>query len=212
MTPGGKAPSNLRQRKPYNKRKVATHSRPLLSLSKHTKSEDNPTNRVTVEREMLLDRCEELSITPPFKNLTNSKDLTSPKQVRLRMELDYSEIHHSRKIRGPEQSEFIEDKRFVVILTKGLHKNINGNWQAPAPFKSDDISLPDNKGHCLRRLLSLKRRLLNNNKLKDDYLAFMKKKLDNSHASRVPDDQLSTEKGKAWFLPHKETRSNPSRV
>ena len=150
---------------------------------------------------MLLDRCEELSITPPFKNLTNSKDLTSPKQVRLMMELDYSEIHHSRKIRGTEQSEFIEDKRFGVILTKGLHKNINGNWQAPAPFNSDDISLPDNKGHCLRRLLSLKRRLLNN-----------KKKLDNGHASRVPDDQLSTEKDKAWFLPHKETRSNPSRV
>ena len=161
---------------------------------------------------MLLDRCEELSITPPFKNLTNSKDLTSPKQVRLMMELDYSEIHHSRKIRGTEQSEFIGDKRFGVILTKGLYKNTNGNWQAPAPFKSDDISLPDNKGHCFRRLLSLKRRLLNNNKLKDDYLAFMKKKLDNSHASRVPDDQLSTEKGKAWFLPHKETRSNPSRV
>lgn len=118
---------------------------------------------------MLLDRGEELSITPPFKNLTNFKDLTSPKQVRLMMELDYSEIHHSHKIHGTEQSEFIEDKRFGVILTKDLYKNINGNWQAPAPFNSDDISLPDNKGHCLRRLLSLKRRLLNNNKLKDDY-------------------------------------------
>ena len=172
--------------------------------NKHPTSNAASVNRVIVEREMLLDRCEELSITPPFKNLTNSKDLTSPKQVRLMMELDYSEIHHSRKIRGTEQSEFIGDKRFGVILTKGLYKNTNGNWQAPAPFKSDDISLPDNKGHCLRRLLSLKRRLLNNNKIET--------RLDNGHTSRVPDDQLSTEKGKAWFLPHKETRSNPSRV
>ena len=30
----------------------------------------------------------------------------------------------------------------------------------------------------------------------------MKKTLDNGHASRVPVDQLSTEKGKVWHLPH----------
>ena len=118
------------------------------------------------------------------------------------MELDYSEIHHSRKIRGTEQAESIEDKHFREMLTMSLHKNTNGNWEAPLPFKSDDLSLPNNKGHCLRRLLSLKRRLLNNSKLKEDYLAFMKKTLDNGHTSRVSVDQLSTEKGKVWHLPH----------
>ena len=169
---------------------------------KHSRTNAASVNRVTVEREMLLDSCEEVPITPPFKNLMSSKDLTSPKQVREMMELDYSEIHHTRKTRGTEQSESIEDKRFREILTKGLHKNVNGNWEAPLPFKSDDLSLPDNKGYCLRRLLSLKRRLLNDSNLKEDYLAFMKKTLDNGHASRVPDDQLCTEKGKAWFLPH----------
>ena len=150
---------------------------------KHSRTNAASVNRVTVEREMLLDSCEEVPITPPFKNLMSSKDLTSPKQVREMMELDYSEIHHTRKMRGTEQSESIEDKRFREILTKGLHKNVNGNWEAPLPFKSDDLSLPDNKGYCLRRLL-------NDSNLKEDY------------ASRVPDDQLSTEKGKAWFLPH----------
>lgn len=160
-------------------------------------------NRVTIEREVLLD-CEQTSEAPPFiiKNPTSSKDLTSPKQVREMMELDYSEIHNSRKIRGTEQAESMEDRRFREILTKGLHKNADGNWEAPLPFKTDDVLLPDSKGHCLRRLLSLKRKLLNDNKLKDDYLAFMKKTLDNGHASRVPVDQLRTAKGKAWYLPH----------
>lgn len=134
-------------------------------------------NRVTVERETLLDR---------------SKETSRPPQVREMMELDYSEIHYSRKIRGTEQAESIEDKRFREMLTMG----------SPLPFKSDDLSLPNNKGHCLRRLLSLKRRLLNDSKLKEDCLAFMKKTLDNGHASRVPVDQLSTEKGKVWHLPH----------
>ena len=160
-------------------------------------------NRVTVEREILLD-CEDISETAPLiiKNPMSSKDLTTPKQIREMMELDYTEIHHSRKIHGTEQVESMEDRRFREILTKGLHKNAEGNWEAPLPFKTYTVILPHNKGHCLRRLLSLKRRFLNDNKLKDDYLAFMKKTLDNGHASRVPVDQLATAKGKAWFLPH----------
>ena len=119
------------------------------------------------------------------------------------MELvDYSEIHHSRKIRGTEQAECIEDKSLGEILTMDLHKNANGNWEPPLPFKSDDLSLPDNKGHCLRSLLSLNRWLLNESKLRKDYLAFMKKTLDDDHARQVPVDQLSTEKSKVLHLPH----------
>ena len=71
-------------------------------------------NRVTlaVERGTLLDRSEETYRPPFLEKITNTKDLTSPKQVREMMELDYSEIHHSGKIRGTEQAESIEDKRF----------------------------------------------------------------------------------------------------
>ena len=174
-------------------------------------------NRVTVERETLLDRSKETSRPPSFEKVINTKDVTSPKQVREMMELDYSEIHHSRKIRGTEQVESIEDKRLREMLTMGLHNNTYGNWEAPLPFKSDDLSLPNNKGHCLRRLLSLKRRLLNNSKLKEDYLAFMKKTLDNGHTSRVSVDQLST-KGQSMApsplprIPTKKTGPDPSRI
>lgn len=53
----------------------------------------------------------------------------------------------------------------------------------------------------MRRLLSLKRKLLNDDKLKSDYLAF-RKTLDNGHASRVPVDQLSTAEDKVSYLPY----------
>ena len=86
----------------------------------------------------------------------SSKDLTTPKQIRKMMELDYTEIHHNHKIRGTEQAESMEDRHFCKILTKGLHKNADRNWEAPLPFKTNTVLLPDNKGHCLRRLLSLK--------------------------------------------------------
>ena len=141
--------------------------------------------------------CDELDLSVQ-KNVF----LTTPKQIREMMELDYTEIHHNRKIRGTEQVESMEDRRFREILTKGLHYNAKRNWETPLLFKTDTVLLPDNQGHCLRRLLSLKRRLLNDNKLKDDYLAFMKKTFVNGHGSRVPVDQLATTKGKAWYLSH----------
>lgn len=91
------------------------------------------------------------------------------------MVLDYSKIHHSRKICGTEQAEFIEDKRLADILAMGLHKNANGSWEASLPFQSDGLSLADNKGHCLRSFLSLNRWLLNESKLRKYYLVVMKK-------------------------------------
>lgn len=42
------------------------------------------------------------------------------------MELDYSEIYHSRKFRGAEQAESMQDKHFGEILTMGLNTNTNG--------------------------------------------------------------------------------------
>ena len=55
------------------------------------------------------------------------------------MELDYNEIHHSRKIRGTEQAESTGDKRFREILKrcivqaqraiKRLRQNKEYNWR-----------------------------------------------------------------------------------
>ncbi|KAK3718426.1 hypothetical protein QZH41_004009 [Actinostola sp. cb2023] len=119
------------------------------------------------------------------------------------MELDYNELHHSRKIPGTEQVESIEDIRFRKVLDGSIHKNQEGNWECPLPFKTEDVILPNNKNHCLRRLLSLKRKLATNDKLKSDYVGFIQKMLDRGHdASQVPTDELNTLPGKVWYLPH----------
>lgn len=83
----------------------------------------------------------------------------------------------------------------------GLYKNAKGSWEAPLPFKSDNLSLADNKGHCLRSFLSLNRWLLNESKRRKHYLVVMKKTLGNDHASQVPVYQLSTEKAKYCTFP-----------
>ena len=167
-------------------------------------------NRITIEREILLEqehRTQLVSsklpdVKAPFVNAITTKDITSPTQLREMMELDYNELKHCRKIRGTEQVESIEDKRFIELLSKGIHKTPTGNWEAPLPFKTEEVILPNNKRHCLKRLLSLKRKLISNDKVRSDYLAFMQKLFDRGHASQVPGDKLQTEPGKVWYLPH----------
>ncbi|XP_032232082.2 uncharacterized protein LOC116614782 isoform X1 [Nematostella vectensis] len=161
-------------------------------------------NCVTVEREVLLEHnaSSHTTVQPPFVRTTPSKDMTSPQQIRQMMELDYTELHHDRSKQRQGKTESREDIQFNNIMEIGLHKNENGNWEAPLPFRANEVHLPDNKKHCLHRLLSLKRKLLGNDKLRNDYIAFMKKVIDRGHASRVPVDQLRTSPGKVWFLPH----------
>ena len=141
-------------------------------------------NRVTVQREELPESCilnvpqasnplHQQDSVAVLVNKLRSKDVTSPQIIREMMELDYSELNYSRKICANEQVESIKDKRFFQIMTTEMHKNQLGNWEAPLPFKTDEVNLPDNREQCLRRLLSLKRKLCKDERARENYIAFM---------------------------------------
>jgi hypothetical protein len=117
------------------------------------------------------------------------------------MQLDYNELHYGRNVRGTEQTESAEDMHFNKILTEGIHKNAQGNWEMPLPFKADEISLPNNREYCLTRLLSLKKKMQKDEKLRTDYVQFMENTINRKHASRVPDEELQVSEGQVWFLP-----------
>jgi hypothetical protein len=42
----------------------------------------------------------------------------------------------------------VDDRRFLQIMAKGIHKNELGNWEMPLPFQSPDVCLPDNRGQA----------------------------------------------------------------
>ena len=96
----------------------------------------------------------------------------------------------------------VEDQRFTRLLSHGIRQNSNGNWQMPVPFKTDEVSLPNNYEQCLKRLISLKKKLKRDARIQRDYLEFMQKVLDRKHADRVPKEELKTSPGKVWYLPH----------
>lgn len=166
-------------------------------------------NRITVQREdshnlfnVPTSNSSREEAVVSFASKHQSKDVTTPQQIRDMMQLDYSELHHSRTIRGTENTESVEDRRFNDLLATGIHANELGNWEMPLPLKTDNLSLPNNREQCLNRLLGIKRKLHKNDKVLKQYTEFMKKMFDKNHASLVPPDQLKTAAGKVWYLPH----------
>ena len=87
-------------------------------------------------------------------------------------------------------------------MTSEMHKNQLGKWEAPLPFKTDEVNPPDNREQCLRRLPSLKRKLCKDERARENYNAFMQKILERQHESRVQDNELTPTPGKTWQFPH----------
>lgn len=98
----------------------------------------------------------------------------------------------------------IDDRKFIEIMDKGIHKNERGNWEMPLPFRSHNVSMPDNRGYAAKRLNGLLRTFKRKPKMEKDYLEFMGKMLDKGHAVPVPDEEISSKQGSGqlWYLPH----------
>ena len=92
----------------------------------------------------------------------------------------------------------IQDATFMKIMDEGLWKDSNNSWVAPLPFKSPRPRLPDNKPQALRRLMSLKRNFDKKPEMREHFLSFMDKMLQNSHAELAP--PLSEDEER-WYLP-----------
>ena len=90
-----------------------------------------------------------------------------------------------------EVSMLWDDRRFLDIMKRSVHKNQQGNWEMPLPFCSENVCLPNNRSLALRRLDSLVRSFKRRPKLKGDYCEFLRKIIDRRHATPIPPNEHS---------------------
>ena len=97
-----------------------------------------------------------------------------------------------------------EDWRFLEIMEANIHRNDDGNWEMPLPFRLKDVKMPNNRNQAVNRLNGLIRTLRRKPQMEKDYFEFMQKILDKGHASPVPLDDIraKSQSGKVWYLPH----------
>lgn len=92
----------------------------------------------------------------------------------------------------------VDDKTFLTIMDSSVTQNDENSWVAPLPFRSPRRRLPSNREQALKRLNSLKKTLEKKPEMRDHYIQFMQKMLDNDQAELAPPLPEGKEH---WYLP-----------
>ena len=114
-----------------------------------------------------------------------------------------------RKTRGDNEPGLsCEDRKFLEIMDRGIHKNSKGNWEMPLPFRNERQTMPNNRVQAMQRLQGLLKTFARKPEMKADYLEFMGKIIDKGHASAIPSEEAPPPPGRSWYLRHFATYYN----
>ena len=130
---------------------------------------------------------------PHFVYRTSTKEIT-PKEVRQMFDMEFCEGQTDKLMSG-------QDLTFMKKMDAGLQRRQDGHIQLPLPLKEDDLCLPNNRTMALKRLQGLKRKMITNDKYRDDYKTFMADMIDKGYAEKVPEDAEEPQ-GRVWYIPH----------
>lgn len=76
----------------------------------------------------------------------------------------------------------------------------DGHYSIDLPFKSEDVTMPNNRKQAEQRLILLSRKFENNIEFRDSYKAFMDKIICDGYAQQVPTENLQQNDGRVWYL------------
>lgn len=126
----------------------------------------------------------------------NGIDARLEEQIRYQFNHDYCE----RAIDDvPEPSK--EDKTFLEFVKNSVHFE-DRHYIIDLPFKSETVTMPNNRKQAEQILISLSRKFENNIEFRDSYKAFMDKIICEGYAQQVPTENLQQNDGRVWYLPH----------
>lgn len=151
----------------------------------HLTSEPS-TNKVTVNR-----------IT--VKETESIKEIITPKSLLKMFELDFSE--NASNNLPEELGHSQEDRRFLTKVSKEIRLT-EGHYEIPLPFRQSKVDLPNNRQQAVKRALWQRKKMIQNHKYRNDYIAFINEIISKGYAEKVPQDTLKTDPGKAWYIPH----------
>ena len=93
---------------------------------------------------------------PGFQTVTCPNYFEVKDEIKEHSEKTKSDVYRTT----PEDNEIglsWEDRQFLHIMEKEIHKNESGNWEMPLPFRSPNMTMPNNREQAMNRLQSLLR-------------------------------------------------------
>lgn len=133
--------------------------------------------------------CNRVSTAPLAERST-----VEPMHIAELLQQDFNEKQYAHD--KPKMSQ--DDVKFVETLKANICQTNEGFYSMPLPFK-ERPTMPDNKDMALRRLHLLRNKLVNNEKFRQDYVAFMNDIIEKGDAELAP---KMGKIGEQWFIPH----------
>ena len=128
-------------------------------------------------------------------NFTRKGDTVLLQQLHEMWKTEFNDVTYSS-----EGTLSLEDKKALEIMDATVTR-VDGHYQLSLPWRRSPPSLQDNRDMAEKRLKGLKRRLSKDATLHEKYTTAMEDYLVQNFASKVPQEELSTD-GPAWYIPH----------
>ncbi|XP_066935299.1 uncharacterized protein [Clytia hemisphaerica] len=125
-----------------------------------------------------------------FQVRKSFKDLSLKEMIIKASTLDF---HESSQLISLSQ----DDKRFLEIMKDIKYKD--GHYYLPLPLRDPHKIIPNNRSQCLQRAAWLKQRLLKNDRMFNDYKAFMQTNIEKGYVKLASN---SPTPNKTWYIPH----------
>lgn len=110
-----------------------------------------------------------------------------------------SDIDNGKMENSQDQKRFMENAKNTIKLK-------DGHYEVGLPIKSDKIILPNNESMALQRMNYLQKRFLRDKKYHADYTDCMESMIEAGYAQIIPDDKLTENNNKTWYIPHSGVR------
>ena len=133
------------------------------------------------------------------REVENIKEIITPKSLMNMFELDFSEHAYNNLPEAMGYSQ--EDKRFLTKVANGIGLT-SGHYEIPLPFRHSEVNLPNNRQQAVKRALWQRKKMLQNEKYRNDYAAFFNDMFDKGYAEEIPHESSGTVTDKAWYIPH----------
>ena len=91
-----------------------------------------------------------------------------------------------------------EDREFLKTIESGIVHRKDSHYEMPLPVKEENVTLPNNRSQAEQILKCLKKRLLSDERYRQDYVSFMNNIVNKGYATQVSDRNATASEGHVW--------------
>ena len=133
------------------------------------------------------------------RDVETVKEVVTPEAVLRMFEMDFND---HKVCNSPDELHFSqEDIKFLERVKQGI-RQVDGHFEISLPVRKSSVVMPNNRDQAVKRAEWQRKKMLKNDKYREDYVSFVNNFISNGYAERVPVKTTKEGTGQLWYVPH----------